>query len=455
MVTRFIAPEDIYLSEAQALQNAQVVADIATGWGWSQNAIAALCGNMRTESRLNPNMYESGYNHSLDRGYGLVQWTPATKYTEWAAANSLPVFEGESQLARIKYEIENGIQWISRDAYPESFVEFSISTQPITYLVWAFARNYERPNEADLLSSMPERQAFAELCRTQLSWTGGTGQQTIKPLLPVTAGTPMTSPFGYRDIGIGTNDHLGTDWGGAAGDPIFATMHGTVVYSKADAPRGNYIIIKHTYDDKYSTYQHNSANLVSVGAVVQQGQKIAEMGTTGDSTGVHLHFAISNTPYGSYADDGNAGTFYDPEIYLQSTIVTGGGSGLDKSPSKTFTHNSTMAQESQTKGLKNMTMYTVKSGDSLSAIAKNYGVSADSIQRVYTTPITNKNLIMVGDVLAIPQAVQQPAVYYTVRSGDSLSAIAAKYAVSVSSLQTINGIKNPDRIQAGQTLKIK
>ena len=48
------------------------------------------------------------------------------------------------------------------------------------------------------------------------------------------------------------------------------------------------------------------------------------MGTTGDSTGVHLHFAISTTPYGSYADDGNVGVFIDPETYLASTITIGG-----------------------------------------------------------------------------------------------------------------------------------
>jgi hypothetical protein len=63
-------------------------------------AISALCGNMSGESTLNPNLYEQGYNHSLSRGYGLVQWTPATKLMDWCNANSLSWSDGDAQLIK-------------------------------------------------------------------------------------------------------------------------------------------------------------------------------------------------------------------------------------------------------------------------------------------------------------------------------------------------------------------
>lgn len=331
----WITTEDTWLTEAESLQNAQLIATLCSGWGWSKNAICGMLGNMRHESSVNPNIWEFGYNHSTTRGYGLVQWTPATKLIDWANANSLDYTNGDTHMARINYEKANGIQWIATSTYNYSFDAFAVSTDTVSNLTWAFARCYERPLESALQGSIAARISFAELCASSLTFTGS-GGTVIHPLKPVYPETPITSPFGYRDIGIGTNDHLGTDFGGASGDPIFATMNGTVVKSTFDSSRGNYVIIQHSQDSYYSTYQHNLSNSVSVGQVVQQGDTLALMGTTGDSTGVHLHFAISTTPYGSYADDGQVGVFIDPETYLASEIIVDGGGGTDpEPPSKT------------------------------------------------------------------------------------------------------------------------
>lgn len=323
----WIAPIDTILSEGDSLQNAQIVANLCLGWGWKKESICALCGNMRLESWINPNIYEFGYNHNLSRGYGLVQWTPATKLIDWCNANSLDWQSGDAQMARINYETEQNIQWGPKvwGTPPYDFRSFALNANndTVATLTEYFIRYYEAPAN---LSTLASRISFAETCFSTLDWSGaGTGGTVIHPLLPVLEGTPITSPFGYRDIGIGTNDHLGTDFGGSLNDPIFATMDGTVVKAQFDSSRGNYVIVKHSHDAYYSTYQHNNSNSVSVGAVVKQGDTIARMGTTGDSSGVHLHFAISTTPYGSYADDGQVGVFIDPEIYLQSEIVIGGG----------------------------------------------------------------------------------------------------------------------------------
>lgn len=331
----WIVPIDTILSEGDSLQNAQLVANLCLGWGWKKESIAALCGNMRKESWINPNIYEFGYDHSLDRGYGLVQWTPATKLIDWCNANSLDWQNGDAQMARVNYETEQNIQWGPKvwGTPPYDFRSFAlnVNNDSVATLTEYFIRYYEAPATLDTLS---ERISFAQTCFDTLDWSATPGGTIIHPLKPVYPETPITSPFGYRDIGIGTNDHLGTDFGGASGDPIFATMNGTVVKSTFDSSRGNYVIIQHSQDSYYSTYQHNLSNSVSVGQVVQQGDTLALMGTTGDSTGVHLHFAISTTPYGSYADDGQVGVFIDPETYLASEIIIGDGTDPEP-PSKT------------------------------------------------------------------------------------------------------------------------
>lgn len=101
--------------------------------------------------------------------------------------------------------------------------------------------------------------------------------------------------------------------------------------------------------------------------------------------------------------------------------------------------------------------YTVKAGDSLSAIATRYGVTVGAI--VAANKIADKDVIWVGQKLTIPgkSVAEKPAstTTYTVKAGDSLSAIAARYGTTVATLQALNGIKDVDYIRVGQKLKVK
>jgi murein DD-endopeptidase MepM/ murein hydrolase activator NlpD len=85
--------------------------------------------------------------------------------------------------------------------------------------------------------------------------------------------------------------HQGVDFAAKVGTPIKAAAGGVVVYSDHHAEYGNMIEIDHG-DDLVSRYAHASKRLVNLGQVVLQGQKIAEVGSTGRSTGSHLHFEI-------------------------------------------------------------------------------------------------------------------------------------------------------------------
>lgn len=108
-----------------------------------------------------------------------------------------------------------------------------------------------------------------------------------------TPSTRITSPYGDKEDR--SSAHKGVDIGaqkiGVSGDPIYAAYGGTVVTSTYSSSAGNYIMINHG-DGLMTVYMHCSQLLVSPGQKVNQGDKIALMGTTGNSTGVHLHFGV-------------------------------------------------------------------------------------------------------------------------------------------------------------------
>ncbi|RLD36065.1 MAG: M23 family peptidase [Bacteroidetes bacterium] len=110
----------------------------------------------------------------------------------------------------------------------------------------------------------------------------------------------LSSPFGYRsDPFTGVRRmHYGVDLANRIGTSVKATMSGTVIVL-GDQPLGygNYIVIRHERGFQ-SLYGHLSKILVRNGQRISQGQKIGEMGTSGRSTGSHLHFSLykNNVP---------------------------------------------------------------------------------------------------------------------------------------------------------------
>lgn len=113
-----------------------------------------------------------------------------------------------------------------------------------------------------------------------------------------------TSPFGERDqptAGASTN-HKGVDLAAPEGTAIGAAKSGTVLVAEYNPSAGYYVVIEH--DNGYrSVYMHMSSFDVQVGQTVSQGQQIGACGSTGVSTGSHLHFGISqNGVYKNPAD---------------------------------------------------------------------------------------------------------------------------------------------------------
>ena len=103
----------------------------------------------------------------------------------------------------------------------------------------------------------------------------------------------ITSKFGYRDHPIieDASFHTGLDIAAKKGTAIAAFADGTVLESGKNATYGNYLLVEHTNGIR-SFYGHNSKLNVKKGQRVKMGQKVAEVGSTGMSTGPHLHFEI-------------------------------------------------------------------------------------------------------------------------------------------------------------------
>lgn len=98
--------------------------------------------------------------------------------------------------------------------------------------------------------------------------------------------------------------------------------------------------------------------------------------------------------------------------------------------------------------------YTVKSGDTLSSIANKYGTTYQELARI--NGISNPNKIYPGQVLKIGGGSSIPSTeYYIVKSGDTLSAIAKKYGTTVNQLASWNNIANVNKIYVGQKLRVR
>lgn len=136
--------------------------------------------------------------------------------------------------------------------------------------------------------------------------SGGTNTSTVGGItwkVPIKY-TAFTSPYGYRTHPVygGKRFHYGVDLAAPKGTPIYATRAGTVTIAKYDSSAGNYVQINHG-DGYKSVYMHMTKDTVSVGQYVSQGQVIGYCGSTGASTGPHLHFGISYN--GNYVNPAN------------------------------------------------------------------------------------------------------------------------------------------------------
>lgn len=207
---------------------------------------------------------------------------------------------------------------------------------------------------------------------------------------------PITSRYKYR----GRRPHKGIDIGLNTGDAIYAAFDGVVrvaMPTRMSGGYGNVIVIRHV-NGLETYYGHLSKYIVKSGDIVRAGELIGYGGSTGRSTGPHLHF---ETRY--------MGQAFDPERIFDF------GSGTLRD--EVFTLHKHYFN-----------------------INSHYGMTDQQSASASKNPPKSSST--------------SKTTYYTVKKGDSLSKIAKKYNTSVSKICKANGIKESKPLRIGQKLKI-
>ncbi|ENZ5653287.1 phage tail tip lysozyme [Enterococcus hirae] len=287
--------------------------------GYSEYAAAGILGNIQGEIgvSMNPDTEQLG-----GPAYGIVQWdgsayplvgSPTWNGREYVQRlmNTAGIQEDyrsiEAQVKLLDWCMFNG-QWLGK-VNPTTVSGFK-SINDDKSAAYAFEMNFERP-----ASAHPERQNYAQSWYNKLH-----GLTSPEPggnfICPIQKPVTVTSECGWRTSPIngGQEFHNGIDLvNGNPNTPVFSALDGEVVQAGANYYDwyGNYVVIKHN-NGKWTGYAHLSRIDVSVGQKVQKGAQIGLMGTTGPSTGEHLHFQIMKNYWPQPVVD-----FENPRNYIQ------------------------------------------------------------------------------------------------------------------------------------------
>lgn len=205
----------------------------------------------------------------------------------------------------------------------------------------------------------------------------------------------VTSNYGYR-ARFGRM-HKGIDLAIKSNDTIYAAFDGKVRLTAYEAKGyGNYVILRHP-NGLETVYGHLNKHLVKPDDVVKAGDPIGLGGSTGRSTGPHLHF---ETRFMGYAinpsaifDFANQTTHTDEYLFDKKTYTKARNYAPAQNLAKAEKENPYRAANAE----KNV--YTVRKGDTLSSIARSYGVSATTLRKINN--MGSSDVIKVGQVLKL------------------------------------------------------
>ena len=220
-------------------------------------------------------------------------------------------------------------------------------------------------------------------------------------------GLILTSGFGKRRHPISgkTSFHAGIDLAGPMGTPIRAREGGFVQYAGWMNGYGNIVIIRGLNGLEYR-YGHNSKLKVSTGQFVPSGAVISLLGSTGDSTGPHLHFevrrngeAINPMPYyhsGGIVDGKKRPNEVDARLQVGEMVIT------KQQQKALFDFLNKKNGNDVFTGMGGPTKnYKIKWGDTLSELAVKFHTTVAELMRL-NPKIKNKNLIYAGDTIKVP-----------------------------------------------------
>jgi len=321
--------ESAPLTMAQMKVNAQYILDYLTSRGWTKNSVCGMLGNMQSESTINPVRWQSDIIGNLSGGFGLVQWTPATKYIDWANSKGLNYKKINSQLERIQYEKKNNIQWDSNIA-GYSFNTFSKSKKSASTLAMDFLHAYERPADPNQPIRGEQAQYWYENLKGGSSSSGYQLAEFPMKIINISQGEN------------GQYSHKGTlciDFINAPADkfPYYAPCDCTcLAKNTSDAYliwRSDKQVMCADGEVRYITWScfHEVGSPYSVGTKLKKGDLMGHSGIGGNVTGDHAHFNIINgykyTGFTQKPDYALAGTelhIYDVWAISEDTEIVNG-----------------------------------------------------------------------------------------------------------------------------------
>lgn len=168
----------------------------------------------------------------------------------------------------------------------------------------------------------------------------------------------LTDTFGTRN-----GKHFGIDIAAETGAPVYASESGKVVKSYYSRTYGNVIFIQHK-NQMETVYAHLHKRLVKEGDVVKKGQQIGEVGSTGRSTGSHLHFEVHNGPW-----DIHKSTAINPLLVLEEPNEN----------SKLAAGDSEKESEATNVEHPKQIVIRIKKGDTLWDLSRKYNVTVKEI----------------------------------------------------------------------------
>lgn len=249
----------------------------------------------------------------------------------------------------------------------------------------------------------------------------------------------ITDTFGTRN-----GKHKGIDIAGEHGEAVYAVKNGVVSKSYYSDSYGNVIFIRHDNDTE-TVYAHLLDRLVAEGDELHQGDRIGSMGSTGHSSGVHLHFEIHKNEW-TY-DKNNAvdpALAYDNETIGEAVEVDGrqkAAAKVSALPSDDDDHTDVSYSGDGAVQQAEEQKHVVKKGETLWSIAKQYGTTVSNLMDI--NGLTSDS-ISVNETIEVGKAD-----HYIVQPGDTLSAIARKHHVTVPELLQLNDLStdviNPEQ----------
>lgn len=326
-----------YLTQAEKENNANIIIPYYRSQGVNDYTISALLANMDAESTLSPILEEVG-----GQGYGLVQWTPQSVLTNHCSTLGLsPYTSGDVQLQVILKEIlgqPNSInEWYSSQAYINNYINsgatqdmVGLTPQEFLYntrgwspqkLAIAFMVCYERPSYDPDVNHVAYREQRASFWFNYL-------QGSPLPADYIAVNAPfiwkvftVTSTFWEQRP---SSIHKGLDITTGANDTVCSMCNGQVILVSNDPDGyGNYMIIKENITGLGFLFAHLDSISVSQGDTVYKGQPVAIEGTTGHSTGIHLHFEMQPLANRNWIFGGNREDYINPAEYMEIPNTAG------------------------------------------------------------------------------------------------------------------------------------